>query len=319
MNAIETQIERFAHLSPDEQREVEAYVAAHPEWEARLEEVRTLGPILDHAHRLQGERPDAEALAYHLYAQQTSESQPKPIQDFFDRISGQLAKDADLQAEQEAVAKRLAALEAASDATAQFERLTGQKLQETPSRTSDRRSSAPTRQRQARIYRLHQRGMRWAVAAVLAFGGLYGVVFLASNLSQTEAGRLAQIAPDDARILLPQTVRSGEVIPDSVIQASPLFIYNEGVDLFEQARTTRFLGFFPAYNAATLDSAAVRFITVLDITPPDAYEALEAHFMLGRIYLLQGNTEAARTAFERVVEGGGNKIRSAERILDRLD
>lgn len=314
MKSIEEQLARFTHLSPDEKRAVEAFVAEHPEWEARLEEVRTLGPLLAHAQTMQGDPPDDEALAYYLYAQQTADQQPKLTKDLFDDLSEQVAADSTLQTQAESVANRLQTLEEASNPVAQFERLTGHTLHESPAQAADRQ---PAARRHARIYRLNQRVLRWGIAAVFALGGLYGVLFLASHLSQTETGRLANLASGEAHILVPETLRSS-TLPDSVAQASPTLVYNEGVTFFEEARTTRFLGFFPTYDPALLDSATARFNTVLGLTEATSYEALEAYFMLGRVHLLNGDTEAAQTALQRVVDGGGNKIREAEHMLERL-
>lgn len=315
MKHIEEQLARFIHLSPDEQRAVEAFVNEHPEWEARLEEVRTLDPLLEHVYTLQGDPPDEETLAYYLYAQQTTNQQPPLTKDLFDQLTEQIDQDPTLKAQTEAVSLRLQELEAASDAAAQFERLTGHKLQENPTRAVDRQ---PQAHRHARIYRLNQRVMRWGVAAVLAFGGLYGGLFLASHLSQSEAGRLASLTSDDAHILIPETLRSG-TLPDSTLQTSPAPLYNEGVDFFDAARATQFLGFFPTYDAALLDSALAHFNAVLQVAESNSYEALEAHFMLGRIHLLNDDTASAKASLQRVVDGGGNKIREAERMLARLE
>jgi len=94
-------------------------------------------------------------------------------------------------------------------------------------------------------------------------------------------------------------------------------VYLEALSVLQEARTST-LGLFPRFDPERTTEAEQLLTQVAERTPPTSFLALEAQFYLGKVNLAQGQVDAARTHFRRVVKQDGRKAEEARRILARL-
>ena len=272
----------YAALTPDERALVDADAAVRPDLADDWREARALAALAD---RLRQPRDLATRVvdARLGHGPLVREEAPE-IRDALDR----------LEAETE-------------DPVSQFERLTGHTLEAPAPRPSgDGLASGSLRlaaDRQPERSRALIVARRLAFAAVVC-AGLYGAGFGASSLLMPERARVAHV--DDVA----DTFRP-------VRGASLSDRYAEAVARLEDARQST-LGLFPHYDDAALDRAADAFAEIAREAPNDQY-GKEATLALGRIRVLQGRDEEARTALDVVVAGGGYRAPDAVRLLDFLD
>lgn len=127
MHDIEDKIIAYHDLSAEEQADVEAYVAEHPELATLLEEAKVLDVLLEEASVLFRDPPDDETLAYYVVTQRLSghATPPPAVAKALARIEAYLREHPEARAACAAHAQRLDELEAVSDPEGQFERLTG--------------------------------------------------------------------------------------------------------------------------------------------------------------------------------------------------
>ncbi len=323
MKQIEEKILLYSELSPEERKEIDAYVASHPELADLLEEVRAFEKLVKEARAFTGRPPDDSALAYYV-ATRFLERHPMPdgLREVFARIEAALKKDAVLRERYEVFERRMREIEAASDAVAQFERLAGYALEPPgageprppalrplkPSRAADRASRPP-----ARIHRLAHRPMRRAVAASLALVVLYGALFVISETTRSSLDRTLRLDEDASAFYGPH-VRSGNV---GFLTDPADSLYFRAMETLGEARKST-LGLFPHYDAERLREAAGYLREVIGTVEPNSFLYLEAQFFLGKIYLAQGDLPAAEAAFEAVVKGQGSRMDEAREMLRML-
>ena len=324
MKPIEEKILLYSELSSEERKEVDAYVASHPELADLLEEVRAFESLVKEAQAFAGQPPGDAALAYYV-ATRFLERHPMPdgLREVFARVEAALEKDAALRERYEVFERRMREIEAASDAIAQFERLAGYTLEppgegdtsrppalrpSKPRRVADRASRRP-----ARIHRPARRPARWAVAASLAFVALYGALFVISETTRSSLDRTLRL-DEDAGALYGPHVRSGN---GGFLTDPADSLYFRAMDALGEARKST-LGLFPHYDAERLREAAGYLQEVIGKVEPNSFLYLEAQFFLGKIYLAQGNLQAAEAAFEAVVNGQGSRMDEAREMLRML-
>ena len=109
-------------------------------------------------------------------------------------------------------------------------------------------------------------------------------------------------------------VRSGNV---GAISDPADSLYFRALRTLAEARRSTF-GLFPHYDADRLRQAAEDLREVLARTEPNSYLYLEAQFLLGKIYLAQGDFAAAETALEAVVAGQGSHMEEARELLELI-
>lgn len=304
---LEEKIFIYPQLSEEEQREVDRYVERHPELAPLLDEVKVAG-VFDSDRLRETTPPNREALAYYVATRHFSaRALPPALQPLFERIEQRLAADPEWRAQYEAFVRRLEAAADRSDPAAQFEALSGHTLesQEVPADRSSRHDPHPRGTRRA----------RWAAVAVLVCLGLYGMLWVADGLMQSDMERLAAVESSELQLEgYTTTMRGGRQLPDT---ASSDALHLEALAHMRKARTS-FLGLFRRYDPPAIREAASLFERVIEREEEHSYLQLEAYYFLGKIRLAQGRREEALTAFGQVVEGGGRNADEAREIVREL-
>ncbi|MEL6769716.1 MAG: hypothetical protein AAFP18_01470 [Bacteroidota bacterium] len=320
----EEKITLYASLSPTEQAEVEAYVAANP----------TLRPLLDDAKRLHAlaerlrARADitdedlAETLVARRFGAQTEETQAQQT-----RVEAALKADPTLRATYERMQARLKALHEASESPlAQFERLTGHRL-DAPALTAVPHPGPPARAtdrpaaRQARPLR-RVAFPRWVAAAVVLVAVAGIGLFAAEPLLQPAYQQRADLESVTAALpILRAPVRGASPSDTTAATLSYEVVrdaYADALAEVDAAYAPGVLGLFDGYDSAGLDRAAVllRDVTAQDLVAPDL--ALDAEFAVGAIRLYQDRRPEACAAFERVVQEQGPRSADAQALLDEF-
>lgn len=217
---------------------------------------------------------------------------------------GPVVADPSADALREEVARLTAEAE---DPVAQFERLTGHALSSAaPPHQGDGRSDNRPIRLAADRSAVPRRAplLRRLAVALVAGVGLYGMAFAGSLLSTPERTRVADVG-DIAASYRPMR---GPELNDR---------YAEAVEELRSARQST-LGLFPYYDKARLDAAAEAFAAIATEAPEDQF-GKEAALALGRIRLLQGRDEEARTALDAVMAQNRFRAPEAARLLDFLD
>lgn len=308
MTDIETKILQFGSLSADEQRRVEAYVDAHPEWGSFLEDVKTLDALRDEmASQL---RTDDDVLAYYAVATHTELTPSAPLERVFTALEARLNTDAALQERYEALVQRLDAIGESIDPVAQFESLSGFRLNaDAPPDRSSTEEKATTR------LVVLPRALRWAAAAVVlvavAYGGLYGV----SSATQSDIERLALVDASETQVEGYSLTTRGASATSSVDSSSALYL--DALLTLRGARKST-LGLFPRYNPDELARAETLLQRVIEREGARSFLQVEAYFFLGKVHLAQGNIEAARSNFQTVALHEGRRSQEATDILTEL-
>jgi hypothetical protein len=301
MNDIEQKLLLYDDLPPSEQEEVARYVEQHPEWAPLLAEARALHALLRTGRA--DATPDATTVAAYVVARALGGPATPEQAARHARVADALAEDAALERQSREMAQALEQLAAeAEDPLVQFERLTGRRLGQAP--------AAPERAAPRVLPWTAVRPLRLALAACLALGVLYGALALASRLAQPERALLADLGdlPGDYGGLHLR----GDAPADRTADR-----YALALDALAEARSS-FLGLFPTYDEAGLDTAAARLREVVDTSGPDSWEGLEALYALGKIRLYRGQDEEAIWALQSVVALEGPHAADARRLLDYL-
>ncbi|MEM8600335.1 MAG: hypothetical protein AAGF99_10480 [Bacteroidota bacterium] len=320
----EEQIARYASLSPAEQAEVDAYVATYPALRPLLDDVKRLHALTERLARSPVTDEDlAETLVARHFGAQTDEARARQA-----RVDAALQADPTLRATYERMQARLDALHEASESPlAQFERLTGHRLDAgltavprsaatTPAPAGDRpaaRQASPTRR---------VAFPRWAIAAVVLCAAVGVGLFAAEPLLTPAHQQRADLASLTAALpLLRSPVRSatpGDTSATARTHDEVRAAYADALAEVEAAHTAGLLGLFEGYDSDALDRAAVllRDVTAHEVVAPDL--ALDAEFAVGTIRLYQDRRSEACTAFERVVREQGPRSADAQALLDEF-
>ena len=306
MTDISDRLDAYPTLSPQERDEVDAYVAAHPEWTAALDEARQLAAILDR-HRAGISRVDvAEAVAGEALGQTVDAT-----------VADALASDPSLRTHADAARQHIAELAAdLEDPVSQFERLTGRAsaspltLVNTgavpfPDRRAGDRAPKPT-VRPGRLRLAWARPLTYAAALlVVAYSGL----FLISTQTLSDHDRLADLsALSDYE---PLRLRGGEA--DDLDRRLDVVL-----DEVDAARRS-ILGLFPSYDTEALDEVAVHLEDIVSAAAPSSSVHEEALFALARVRFAQEQEAPARAALTTLVENGSARAPEAQRLLDALN
>ncbi len=323
MENIEDKILRLSGLSAEEQQAVEAYVDAHPEWRALLDEVKALSAMAREARILH--RVNDEALAYYVVAQHSELSASPALQRVFDDLEDRLDGDPDLRARFEALTARLQEVASSFDPAAQFEELSGFPAASLEGLSAEATSGAPAREREKEtawfpsiedvlVFSL-PRTVQWAAAAVVLVGLLYGGLFVVSQALQSDIERLALVDPGETRLEgYSLTLRGAPATADT---SSTDAFYLEALRTLRDAQTTT-LGLFPRYNQQKLRQAEQLLQRVIEREKNRSFLQVEAYFFLGKVHLAQGKIEAARSNFQTVAIREGRRASEAVEILTQL-
>lgn len=329
MKQIEQQILNYRQLSSDERAAVEAYVDEHPEWAPLLRDVKQLEALAREARLFEALDAEEDVLAYYVVARHFHSGGHAPsLQKVFRKLEERLEADAALQARRQRFEARLEAVLDTVDPVAHFERLTDRQLDgpslAAPDLDSGGENGAPSTSKQDRspqssgawAGRRVQRMSRWVGVAAVVLAALYGVLFTASTLSQTDVEELALIAMSETE-LEGYSVRTRSASPSPDETGSTDALYRQALATLRAAQTST-LGLFPRFDEQGLRTAEDLLQKVVRREEENSFLQLEAYFFLGKVHLAQRKLDTARAHFKRVVAGEGRRAADASAILKRL-
>ncbi|HET6566370.1 MAG TPA: hypothetical protein VFG50_00285 [Rhodothermales bacterium] len=131
--SLEERILLYPELSLDDQLAIESFVAAHPEYEGVLEDVKAIGAFLEQASRFWGDVADDDVLVHYALARYMyDDAPPEHLREPLRRLEDALSRDPGRLARLERFVTRIETADRQSDALAQFEQLTGHRLTDYP-------------------------------------------------------------------------------------------------------------------------------------------------------------------------------------------
>lgn len=317
MSTIEDLLLSYDDLTPQEREQADEYLAAHPEAQAAVREGRRLRAVLRAGQPAPpaGLPSDADVAALLAALHAGGATLPSHLADLRDRVEAGRELDAAFDARCVELEDRLEAVtEAAPPPRAHFEALTGRSL-DAPEDSPEAETESPRRRPDRQPLRSEHRRSSpvWAaVFAVFAVVGLYGVLFVASETTSPAHQQLAAL--DEVRVApVGLRLRGADGTVDLVTEH-----YAEAIEALHGARSTT-LGLFPHYHPEGLQEALSQLRAATQRDAPDGAIGLEARFLKGRLYLHLGEVEAARGAFETVVERQGPSAPDARVLLREMD
>lgn len=329
MDAPEQYLLNYDALPATERDEVDAYLGSHPEAQSIVEEGRALRALLDQAAQAGAKLPDAEDVARYVAAQFFSHQPlPSALAALGRRVEAAFASHPEVERQYSMMRDRLDTLAAEAESPlAQFERLVGYRLGDeatqavsdlppqpeplaepsTPSRLRSWRAPANDRTAVPLLRRVSLPRLALAASALLLL--VYGGLFIASSAQQTDFERLARLddAPSEYEGL---RLRGVDGLMDPAAER-----YAAALDALEASRSD-VLGLFPSYDPEGLEATVRMLREVTELEAPDAALGLDAWFLIGQILLYEGDVDAAREAFQIVVDRQGPSAPDAQRLLD---
>lgn len=324
MDDVREQILSYPQLPAEEQRAVETYVEAHPEWASLFRDVRRIESSL---REVEGHDP---ILITYVVAQEAGlDELSSELEDAFAHLERALDTDDELQAQADEIRSQFDQAEAELDPVSHFESTTGHSLSDvdepgptpnSPSADKTRSSSEASKSSQAQgewplsALPYTVRGIGAGLAGLLA---AYLVLFGVDWATQSTLDRLSAIDVSDQMIdsyYSSQAARPSSAADPRTADA----VYLRSLSTLRQAETST-LGLFREYRPDSLRRAENGLRRVLDRTEPSSFLASEARFYLGKIALLRGRVETARPHFEAVIQQDGRRAAEARRILEHLE
>ncbi len=300
MTDISSRLADYPDLLPRQRAEVDAFVAAHPEWEGSLAEAQAFAALLDAAVDDETDAVVRRAVDERL-GLNTSEREWAPR-------SGDTL-DADR------LRRRLDELATAEDPVRKFERLTGRSLDAAsvaePALGGDGQahglSAAPDRPAVVALRRSSHLP-RWIAVGVAVLAVAYGGLYAASAASVSERSQLAALGE-----------LSGYVAPTlrGTADASLPGRLDAALDRVDEARQST-LGLFPRYDADRLAAVAADLGAVATEADPETAVSQEARYALGRVSLYLGRDADAARVLGTLVREGGYRAPAARRLLDYI-
>lgn len=343
MERIEEKLLLYYQLSDADRREVDAYLDAHPEMRPLVARARAMDQLFDEVRHLLADVPSDEMLAYVLVTRHIQADEPASddLRAFFDRVEAQVAADPDLQRRYASLQERLQQVEAGHDAVAQFERLTGTRLdapndedgrtyyvseEERPFALAAEPQAAyevkteqqPPAERRApdrpaAVRPLFSQATRWAVAAVVSLVAVYGLLAVVSRVSQPPLERLAWIDPALLDLEGYDVRFRGGAQPE---QPPAEAAYLNALALLQEAQT-RTLGLFPRFDDARLQQAEEQLRLAIQ-DEEGAFVQGEARFLLAKVLLAQQRPDEARALLEQIAASNSRHAAEAASILADL-
>lgn len=310
---IEEMLAAYPELSDRERADVRAYVEAHPAWGPALVEATRWDELLRAARSAKEHAPHDEAIAYYVATRDLRlDEAPEDVAETIREIRNRIERDPELQQEVRRMAVRSAEIEAAVPAGAHFERLTGHRLENYPDVNDAAGGTAGYRSEPERIGTASP--IVWRIAAsIVALVVTYGVLFAVGESLRPQHERLGSYEEDEVVIDGFGVNRSES---DDELSAS-VRLYLDALEQLRHAETS-FIGLFPSYDQARLDSASGMLSQVIANEPDQSFLAGEAAYMLGKAELARGRIGAADEAFSRVVAAGGRRAADARRMQSEI-
>lgn len=332
MDKITLLLLNYDELPAAERAEVDAYLDEHPAAASLLAEGRALHVLLAEAARAGADVPDAEAIAQYVAAQHMGQRPlPPDLVALGRRIEAAFAAHPDVERQYSIMQDRLKALTSTAESPrAQFERLTGRRMN--APQQADVPRSTPIAPLPKQTAERHGRSRGWrtsvadrtaipllqrvslprlAFAATLALVLLYGGLFAVDQAGRPQHVRLADLeAVENEFAGLRLRGADGAMDPAADRYAAAL-------ETLQEARSST-LGLFPRYDREGLAETIRLLEQTADLGGPNSALGLEAWFLIGKILLYEDDIEPARDAFQIVVERQGPSAPDAQRLLDQL-
>lgn len=299
MTNIEQNLLLFDDLSASEQAEAEAYLREHPEAQSLVEEGQVLRGLLASQEIA---NVDMEDVADYVVSRRFIHNDPR-----LNRVGDAIQAHPELAKAVATIESNLARIiVGAEDPIAQFERLSGHSLSaDTTAKVAKDRPA----ERRAPQMRLVRRPMRLALAACVAFVGLYSALWIVGSGIQAEHLRMADL--DGVSELYEGPRFRGETESGDVAQ------YEAAMLLLHEARTST-VGLFPSYDESKLADAVSAIHAVANPDGEATYVSMEAQYVLARIYVYQERYEDAAQLLGSLVDQAGPRAPDAQRLLDYI-
>jgi hypothetical protein len=368
MSDLEARLLDYAFLSPGEQQAVEREVEACPRperarWAALLRDMQGLSAVVRAARLLRAAAaaPGDEVLACYVADEALAPLADTPraaaLRRAFDRLEERMATEASVRARYEAFRARREAATSSFDAVAQFEALSGHRLDDmpeaplpTPERSSPTPNEAPASpacvptRSASTPERTERRPLAsYVLVAVLALVLAYAALWGASRLTTSALDRLATVDVETDRFAsyavggqaarqAPPGTASPGTAPSAIPPPGDGALGDGGtpgdsvsadvrfVQALHELRAahTTMLGLFPRYDAARLTRAEALLEAVISAEARGSFLATEARWYLGKVKLAQGEVEPARMQFKTVAQQSGHHAREAVELLVEL-
>jgi hypothetical protein len=289
----------YGYLTEDERRDVEAYVARHPEYAPVLDEARTLFDTICAEHQDNDEGLSDGVLLAHLVDTQWGHPGSNDT-----LIRNALNRSATLRARYDALAGRLNQLSSALDPVAHFEQLSGHSWPDASPR-EDRpplsNTRADSRQRVSLVVGI-------AAAIALLAVGMFSIRLHAID-------RLAYIGPEELDLAGFDAIQRSALNPPE--EATSDLRYRYALSAFKHARSAGF-GLFPRYDAELLTRAEEELKLVIAAEPSHSFLSQEARFTLARVYLAGDQRVMAREALADIAGSDSHRAATARDLMGRI-
>ncbi len=333
MDNIEDRILNYGLLPAEEQKAVDLYVLEHTEYAVILDELKTLYALIDVTELQNKDRLRETALAYYIAQEHLlSRGMPDEMTQSYNKLKHQIDHDEEVRAQYLAIKSRMEEVANQSDPLAQFEKLSGHRIDTIPMPAEKENAEkenrvkekavdwAPVKRKQNILKR------RWATYSTMVVLASAVVFSLAMHENRLERmGYLNPVAKyGDATSGLRGGNHMAATEPLTTEQHS-LYLehklvqerFEEGVDIVLGAQHTT-LSLFYSYDLDALSKAEVIFNTILQGNVRDKELTKRVKFALGKVYLAQRRADDARKLLEDVAQSNDVWATEASRLLDKL-
>ncbi|GAB5520483.1 MAG: hypothetical protein RhofKO_27340 [Rhodothermales bacterium] len=309
----ESPFDDYLELSDADREALRAYVVAHSDQAGDLEEAELLRTAVDIVKAIYQEslQPTGEAvLRYVLYTRMLQAEPSSPLAPLWNALDERASSDVIFRGHVDRIRQDILAAEPKVDAIAQFERLSGHQLQKEAD-SLPRKDRAPRR-----LSAKRRRAWHWAVACVVGFLGVYGVLLSVSHSSVSSVQRLALLGTDALGDPVVGPTRGASPAPPTEVMSTDE-LFRQATRVLRNAEWAP-LGLFPHYDADSLAVSIQTLEAILSREDEGSFYIGQAYFVLGQVYLLMDDAQKARAALEDALANGTQSATLAERQLDAL-
>lgn len=357
MDFIETRILAYPTLSVAEQREVQGFVDANPEWDPLLQDVKHLRDTVRAAAQAEAD-PEDILLAFYVTATHVEPDRTwsPDLQKAFRALETRAASNPRLAGRLQAFRRRILHAESLVDPVQHFESLTSSTTPSAFPRSMDESPTppaSPSDSSHAQEGRTsHGTGdtpgaspdlagnpgdvdppgeersggvlgwvARWPVALQWTFAAIFFAGCLAGALLGID--RLTRSPLDAfAAVEASETRIEGYRMGASDVvadsdSASADRLFLQALVKLREARSTT-AGLFPRYDADALVEAQTYLQEAIDAAEPGSFVGLEARFFLAKSYLAEENVQDARAQLQILARRDSRRAAESVKLLQDL-